>query len=115
VIEMHGADALNSAEKSLMHPIQMEANNAEQEVAHQMIQLANPWKIRMWSESRYANGKPLVWIPMENTHHVDLEWTEDKQTKLKTLVERSTSWGGSGAWRVQRWQLACSSLVLGNT
>jgi hypothetical protein len=30
-------------------------------------------------------------------------------------VERYTSWGASGAWRVHRWQLACSSLVLGDT
>jgi hypothetical protein len=39
-------------------------------------------------------------IPKENAHHVNLEWTEDKQAKLKALVERYTSRGSSRAWRV---------------
>jgi len=37
------------------------------------------------------------------------------KSKLKTLVERYTSRGASGAWRVHRWGLACFSLVLGDT
>jgi len=71
--------------------------------------------IRRWSESKLANGKPLVRIPKEIAHLVDLQWTEDEQAKLKTLVERFTSRGTSGAWRVHRWRLACFSLVLGDT
>jgi len=55
------------------------------------------------------------WIPKENAHLVDLEWTEDEQAKLKTLVEGYTSWGASGAWRVHRWHLAWFSLELGDT
>jgi hypothetical protein len=51
-----------------------------------MIQLAKPWKIRRWSESKLANWKLLVWIPKENAHLVDREWTEDEQAKLKTLA-----------------------------
>jgi hypothetical protein len=39
---------------------------------------------------------------MENTDFVDLEWNEVEQGKLKTVVERYTSQGASGAWRVQR-------------
>ena len=50
-----------------------------------------------------------------NAHLVDLEWTEEEQAKLKTLVERYTSQGASGAWRVHRWRLACFSFVLGDT
>jgi len=83
--------------------------------AHHMIQIAKPWTIRRWSESKLANGKPLVWIPKENAHLVDLKWTEDEQAKLKTIIERYTSQGASGAWRVHRWRLACFSLVLGDT
>jgi hypothetical protein len=56
--------------------------------------------IRRWSESKLADGNPLVGIPKENAHLVDLKWTEDKQAKLKTLVERHTAWGTSGVWRV---------------
>jgi len=46
---------------------------------------------------------------------VDLEWTDEEQAQLKTLVERYTSQGASAAWRVHRWWLACFSLVLGDT
>jgi hypothetical protein len=115
VMEMHGADALYSAVKSLMHAIRTEDEEAQQDAAHRMIQIAKPWTIRRWSESKLANGKPLVRIPKENAHLVDLEWTEEEQAKLKTLVERYTSRGASGAWRVHRWRLACFSLVLGDT
>jgi len=115
VKEKHGADALYSAVKSLMHAIRTEDEEAQQDAAHRMIQIAKPWTIRRWSESKLANGKPLVRIPKENAHLIDLEWTEDEQAKLKTLVERYTSRGASGAWRVHRWRLACFSLVLGDT
>jgi hypothetical protein len=115
VMEMHGADALYSAVKSLMHAIRTEDQDAQQDAAHRMIQIAKPWTIRRWSESKLANGKPLVRIPKENAHLVDLEWTEDEQAKLKSLVERYTARGASGAWRVHRWRLACFSLVLGDT
>jgi hypothetical protein len=46
-----------------------------------MIHIAKPWTIRRWSESKLANGKPLVRIPNENVHIVDLEWTEEEQAK----------------------------------
>jgi len=115
VMEMHGADTLYSAVKSLMHAIRTEDQDAQQDTAHRMIQTAKPWTIRRWSESKLANGTPLVRIPKENAHLVDLEWTEEEQAKLKTLVERYTSRGASGAWRVHRWHLACFSLVLGDT
>jgi len=115
VMEMDSADALYSAVKSLMHAIRTENQDAQQDAAHRMNQIAKPWTIRRWSESKPANGKPLVRIPKENAHLVDLEWTEDEQATLKTLVERYTSRGASGAWRVHRWRLACFSLVLGHT
>jgi hypothetical protein len=100
VMEMHGADALYSSVKSLMHAIWTEDQDAQQDAAHRIIQIAKPWTIRRWSESKLANGKPLVPILMENAHLVDLEWTEDEQAELKSLVEGYTSRGASGAWRV---------------
>jgi len=77
VKEKHGADALYSAVKSLMHAIRTEDEEAQQDAAHRMIQIAKPWTIRRWSESKLANGKPLVRILKENAHLIDLEWTED--------------------------------------
>jgi hypothetical protein len=83
-----------------MHAVWTEDQDAPQDAAHQMIQIAKPWTIRRWSESKLANGKPLGQIQKENAHLVDLEWTEEEQAELKTLVERYTSRGASGAWRV---------------
>jgi len=100
VMEMHGANALYSAVKSLMNAILTEDQDTQQDAAHRMMQLAKPCTIRRWSESKLAIGKPLVRILKQNAHLVDLEWTENQQAKLKTIVERFTSWGASGAWRV---------------
>jgi hypothetical protein len=69
-------------------------------VAHQIIQIAKPRVIRRFSEWKFTNGKPLVQIRKENAHHIDFEWTENEQAKLKTHVQRYTSQGTSGAWRV---------------
>jgi len=115
VMEMHSADAPYSAVKSLMHAIWTEDEHAQQDSAHRMIQSTKPSMIRRWSESNLANGKPLVQIPRENAHLLHPKWTEEEQAKLKTLVERYTSRGASGAWRVHRWRLAYFSLVLGDT
>ena len=115
VMEKYGAEALYSAVKSLMHAIWTEEDEAQQDAAHRMIQIAKRWTIRRWSELKLANGKPPVWIPKKDAHLMDLEWTEEEQASLKTMVERYTSRGTSVAWRVHRWRLACFSLVLGDT
>ena len=73
VMEKHGADAMYSAVKSLKHAIRTEDEEAQQDAAHPMIQIAKPWMSRMWSESKLANGKLLVWIPKENAHLIHLE------------------------------------------
>jgi hypothetical protein len=93
VMEMHGADALYSAVKSLMHAIRTKDDHAHQDAAHQMIQIAKPWTNRRWSEPNIANGKPLVRIPKQNALLVDLEWTEAEHAKLHTAVERCTPCG----------------------
>jgi hypothetical protein len=98
-----------------MNAIRAENEDAQPDAAHWMIQIAKPRTIRRSSASQLADGKPLVRIPKENAHLIDCEWTEDEQGKLMTVVERYTALGASGAWRVHRWQLACFSLVLGDT
>jgi hypothetical protein len=77
VMEMHCADARDSAVKSLMHAIWTEDQDAQLDAANPMIQIAKPCTIRRWSELKFPNGKPLVPIPKENAHLVDLEWTEE--------------------------------------
>jgi hypothetical protein len=61
-----------------------------------------------------ANWKPVGQKLNESVHLIDLESTQDKQDKLKTLVQRYTSQGASGVWRVHRWWLAYFSLVVGD-
>jgi hypothetical protein len=73
--------------KSKIHAIWTEDEEAQQDAAHVTSQIANPWTIRRWPEWNLARRKPLVRIPKENAHHVDLEQTEDKQAKLQALVE----------------------------
>jgi hypothetical protein len=114
-MDRHGADELYSAVIRLMHAIRTEDKEAQQDVAQRMIENEKPWTRRRWSESKLANGKPLVLIRKENAHLVDLEWTEDEQAKHMALVEKYTSRGSSGAWRVCRWRLAWFSLALGDT
>ena len=53
--EMHGAEALYSAVKSFMHAIWTKDEEAQQDSAHQMIQIAKPRMIWRWSESKLAN------------------------------------------------------------
>ena len=96
VMEKHGANVLSTAVKSLMHAIRPENHDAQQHAPHQMIQIAKPWTVRRLSEWKVANGKPIVCIPKENAHLVDLEGNEDEEAKLKTLVERFTSRVASG-------------------
>jgi len=42
VMEQHGADELYSAVKSLMHAIQTEDKEAQQDAAHRIIRIAKP-------------------------------------------------------------------------
>jgi len=104
VMEMHGAEELYSVVKRLMHAIRTEDEVVQQDVADRMIQIGKPWTIWMWSELKQVNNKPLVQVPKEDAHCIDLEWTAGEQPKLNTLVTRHTSRGVSGAWMVYGWR-----------
>ncbi|KAF8249294.1 hypothetical protein K440DRAFT_216995 [Wilcoxina mikolae CBS 423.85] len=80
-----------------------------------IIRVARPWTIRRWSESKQANGEPLVKVPKDNAHLINLQWTTEEQAKLQQLVDHYESQGEGGTWRVHQWRLACFSLVLGDT
>jgi hypothetical protein len=75
VMEKHGAEALYSTVKSLMHAIWTKDKEAQQNAAHQMIQIAKPWPISRQPGSKLAKGKQLIQISKENAHLIDLEWT----------------------------------------
>jgi hypothetical protein len=73
VMEKYGAEALYSTVKRLMHAIWAKDEEGQQDAAHWMIQIAKPWMIRRQSESKGTNRKPLVQIPKESAHLIDLE------------------------------------------
>jgi hypothetical protein len=104
VMEKYAAAALYSTLKSLMDAFWTKTKEAQQDGAYWMMQIAKPWSISRRLELKLANGKPLVHILKENSHLIHLEWNEDEQAKLKSLVERYTSQGASVAWRVPRWR-----------
>jgi len=54
-MDKHGPEALYYAVKSLMHAIRNKDEEAQQDAAHCMIHIAQPWAIRQWSESKLAN------------------------------------------------------------
>jgi hypothetical protein len=82
VMEKHSAKAQSSGVMSLMHAIRTEDRDTQHDAAQHMIPIAKPRTIRRWSESKLANGKPLVRISKENAHLVDLEWIPDEQAIL---------------------------------
>jgi len=53
-IEKHGADSLHSTVKNFIPTIQTENEAVQQDAANQMIQIANCWTLRRWSESKLA-------------------------------------------------------------
>jgi hypothetical protein len=113
----HGPRAMIRAVRELEQAVKHQESLAEQkEAAMRLIDVARPWTIRRWAESRLASGAPLANIPQEEIHHVRLQWTPEEQEQLSTVVqrlqaERLTHERGV-AWRVHRWQLACFSFPL---
>ena len=114
VMENHGAEAQYSVVRSLVYAILMENNEGQNNVVHQMIQIGKPSTIRRSLDSKNANGKPLLQILKHTARLANLEWTEEEQAKLQTLVERYTLESRSGAWRVHRWQQASFPVVFGD-
>jgi hypothetical protein len=98
-----------------MHAIRTEDYDPQQNAAHQVIQIAKLWTIRRWSESKLENRRPLVQIPKQNAHLGDRKWNENEPGKLRTIVEKYTSQGASGAGRVYRLRLPYFTFLLGDT
>jgi len=55
-----------------MHVILTEDKHAQLCVAHQMLQIVEPWMVRRWLELKITNGKLLIQIPLEKAHRIDL-------------------------------------------
>jgi hypothetical protein len=95
-MEKHSAEALYSGAKSLMHAIWTKDEEAQQDVAPRMIQISKPSMIRQWSQLKLGNIEPLVRIPKQNAHLIDLVETEAKHVHQKTVVEKYNASGSSG-------------------
>jgi len=79
MMEKLGAEALYSTVKSVMHAIQREDEDTQQDAVHRLRQIADPSTILRWSESKLAIGQQCSWITKKHALLNDLEWTEDKQ------------------------------------
>jgi hypothetical protein len=72
--------------------------------------------MKAWgAKSKFADGKPIIWILMANAHYIDLQCMKDERAQLKTIMKRDISQGASEAWRLYGWRLARFRLVLGDT
>jgi len=60
VIKKHSAEAVYCALKILWHATCTEAEEAQQDEAHQLILIAKPWIIWRCSELKLANAEPHV-------------------------------------------------------
>ena len=115
MMEQLGAEVRNSTMMSLMHAIRTDNKYVLKNSVHRKRQISKHWTNRRWLESPLATEQPLVRLLKENAHLIDLKWSAVEQTTLKMLVQRYTSQGGSGAWRVHIWWPPCVLLVLGDT
>jgi len=78
-----------------MHAIRTADKEGPQDVAKQMMEIANASRISRGSESNLGNGTPLAQILEEKATLIDPMWTEEEQETIKPLVQRNTSWGTS--------------------
>jgi len=76
-------DILYSMMKSLMHAIQTEYNNAQQDPAHRTIQITRSW---------LASGKTVVWILEKTAHLSNVEWTEAEPVTHQSFRCSSSSY-----------------------
>ena len=116
-VSRHGPVALGKAVANVQRAVSKALPPDEQQAAAaEMIEVARPWTIRRWTESKLESGAPLVPIPAEIVHQVPLEWTPEEQERLagvvKRLHEQTLTDLRGVAWRVHRWQLACFSFPL---
>jgi len=96
-MEKNGAEVSHSAVKRVMHGIRTDHIEAQQDAAHQMLQIAKPSTIKRWLELKLDNGNWLIWILNKIAHLINPQWTEVQQPKqpvergaLSCISETST-------------------------
>jgi hypothetical protein len=91
LMELHGTEALQVAVHSLTQGIRSDNDKAQKAASEQIIRIAKPLTIWMWSESKLADGEPLVEMPKVKEHIVNLIWTMAEQQTLQQLVNECKS------------------------
>jgi len=79
--------------KGLMHTIRTEDKDAQYELLHQRIHIVKPCTVKGTSGIIAANEKSLSWITQKPTHHCDLMFTDEEQSKLQKPMETHISQG----------------------
>ena len=81
-LDSHGPHPLDSAIAEAKRE-----NLTLEEAYDQIKDIAWPWTIRRWGETKDANGEPLVRIPELVQHDVRLQYTNDEATAMDGWIE----------------------------
>jgi len=89
------------------------ANIPWQEDYDQIKDIAWPWTIRRWGDTKDANGEPLVHIPKLVQHDVHLQYTDDEATAMDGWIEdtKGDKWNAIQTV-LQEQRLACLTMAL---
>jgi len=84
-----------------------------EEAYAQIRDIAWPWTIRRWGESKDANGQPLVGIPELVQHDVRLQYTNAEANVIDEWIQdaRGDRWNAVQTV-LHEWRLACLSMDL---
>jgi len=107
-LDSHGLRPLDST------IAEVKSENITLEEAYEQIKdIAWPWTIRCWKETKDANGEPLVRIPELVHHDVRLQYTDDEATALDGWIEdtKGDKWNAIQTV-LHEWRLACQTMDL---
>jgi len=107
-LDSHGPRPLDSAIADAKRE-----NITLEEAYDQIKDIAWPWTIRRWGETKDANGEPLIRIPELVQHDVRLQYTDDQATARDGWIENTKGDKWNAIQTVpHEWCLACLTMDL---
>ena len=84
-----------------------------EEAYEQIKDIAWPWTIRRWGETKHSNGNPLVRISELVQHDVRLQYTDAEASEMDDWIQEARN----GKWNaiqtvLHEWRLACLNMDL---
>jgi len=107
-LDSHGPRPLDSAIAEAKRE-----NITLEEAYDQIKDIAWPWTIQRWGETKDANGEPLVCIPELVQHDLRLQYTDDETTAMDGWIEDTKGDKGNAIQTVlHEWRLTCLTMDL---